>query len=120
MNAAGSLGFGHPLDAMHAPLELEPTVCSLAFDQTDDFFEATQASRARTHNFHTPAVVLGVAGVHAKQISREQTRLVTTRPRTDLQQDVFLIQRIFGNQQSAEFRLQTLVLLSQTLQFFLG
>src|SRR6266849_9371632 len=108
MDPTGSLGLGHSLDAMHAPLELEPAVRAFALDHTNDFLEPAQASRARTHDFHAPAVVLSVAGVHAKQVSREQTRLVTTGPRTYLQKDVFLIQRVFRDQQSAELHLQTL------------
>src|SRR2546428_13346053 len=99
MDTPGSLGLRHTLDTVDPPLEFEPAVRSLSLDHADDFFEPTQSSRTRTHNFHTPAMVLGVARVHAKQVSREQTCLFAPGPCTDLQDDVFLIQRILRDQE---------------------
>src|SRR5215510_6151181 len=91
MDTTRSLGLGHPLYAMHPSFELEPTVRSLAFDHADDFFEPAQSSRTGAHDFDAPAMILGIARVHAKEVSDEQACLFTSGPCPDFQENVFFI-----------------------------
>ena len=64
-------------------------------DLQDSLFDAADARLLQAHHLRAPAGALGIAGVHAQQVSRKKRRLFPADARTDLKHDVFFIVRIF-------------------------
>ena len=84
----------HALDAVHAGLELEPRVGSVAADLGDDLLEpAGPALRGREH-LHLPSPPFRVAGVHPVQVGGEQRRLVAAGAGAHLDDHVAVVVRI--------------------------
>ncbi len=120
MDAALGFGGGNPLNAMGTGLELEPGVDALALHPRDDLLVAALLAVAGTDHLDLPALVLGVARVHAKQVAGEQRRFVTAGSRAHLEKDVTPIIGILGHQQTLEFGLQLLELGHALLALHLG
>lgn len=100
---APGLRYRNALHAMRAALELELAVGALAGNLEDDFLEAAEIALARVHQLDAPALGFREAGVHAVQIRREQRRLVAAGRAADLDDDVFVVVGILGQQQDAHF-----------------
>jgi hypothetical protein len=100
------LGGGHPLHAVHTPLELEPAPSALALDGEDDLLEAALPRRVRFEHLELEAVALGVLRVHPRQVGGEERGLVPTRARTDLDEDVLVVARVAGDQHRPQHALR--------------
>src|SRR5262245_31683508 len=90
------LGFSdrHTLHAVRAALKFELAVDILALDGSDDFFKATGLRRAGTHDVHAPALRIGIATIHAKQVRRKERRLIPTGASADLHDHATLVIRV--------------------------
>ena len=72
MDAAGGFGVGHALHAVHAGFEFELGEHAAAANFGDDFLEASLAAFAHRQDFGFPALLGGIALIHAEQIAGEQ------------------------------------------------
>src|SRR5439155_628770 len=102
VDAALRLRHRDALHAVHAALELQPAVGALALHEGDNLFEPAEAGRARGEHLHPPALSLGVAAVHAKQLGGEETRLLAARTGADLEHHVALVVRVARHEQPLE------------------
>ena len=82
------------LYAMHARFVLETRVGALALHLEDDFLVPADAGLVLGKHFGLPAVLLGVARVHAEQIGRKEGRLVAARAGADLDDDILFVARV--------------------------
>ena len=89
---------GHPLDPMHAPLELEPAPGPLALDGQDDLLEPALTRRVGVEHLEPEPVALGVLRVHAREVGGEERGLVPAGARPDLDEDVLVVPGIPGHQ----------------------
>ena len=102
VDAAGRLGVGHALNAMHAGFEFELGEGAAAADFGDDFLVAAHRAFARGHDLDLPALLGGVALVHAEQIAGKQRRLVAAGAGADFENDVALVHRVLGEERDAQ------------------
>ncbi len=102
------LRFGdrNALDAMHARLELHLRVHLVALDAKRHFLESTGVAPVRVDLLDLPLLELGVAGVHAVQVAREDRGLVTAGATSDLHDDVLLVVRVARQHHHLEFVLK--------------
>ena len=98
VDATAGLGRRNALHAMHARLELEARKDALARDRGDDLLVAAEIALRRTDQLGLPAVLIGVAAVHAKQVGGEQCGLVTARAGPDLENGAALVGGILRQQ----------------------
>ena len=98
----GGFGVGHALHAVHAGFELELGEHAAAAHFGDDFLEAAFAAFADRQDFRLPALLGGVALVHAEQVAGEQRGLVAAGAGADFQDGVVVVHRVFGNQRELE------------------
>src|SRR6185295_19456788 len=99
MNATLCFGLRYALHAMCAGFEFEPGKRATPHDATDDLLVAAMLARILAQDFHAPALRLGVARVHAKQVASEQCSLVSTGAGAHFEENVVVIARIFRLQQ---------------------
>ena len=102
VHASLRFGGGHALHAVHAALVLQLAVGAAPLDRGDDFFQAADAGLVAREHVELPALPLRVLAVHAKQLGREERRLVAARARADFEHDVLLIVRVLGDEQDLE------------------
>src|SRR5215471_14780090 len=91
MDTPLGFGDGHTLYPMRAAFKFELAVDVLALDRRNDFLKATRLSRTGTHDFHAPALRVGIATVHAKQVRRKERRFIPTGASPDLHDDTALV-----------------------------
>src|ERR1700709_2506983 len=94
MNAPLSLGRRHALHAMRARLEFEQRECAASNDAADDFLVTAMFAGTFAQDLDSPALGLGIARVHAKQVTREDGGLIAARAGTYLEKDIAVIVRI--------------------------
>jgi hypothetical protein len=92
--------------AVHAGFELELGEGAAAADLGDDFLVAADRPFARRDHLDLPALLGGIALVHAKQIAGEQRCLVAAGAGTDFEDDVALVHRILRQQGEANLLLE--------------
>ncbi len=102
VDAAGSLGVGHALHAVHARFEFELGEDAAAVDLGDDLLEPAFAAFADRQDFRLPALFGGVAFVHAEQVAGEQRGFVAAGAGADFQDGVVVVHRVFGNERELE------------------
>ena len=73
-----------------------------AADFRDDFLEAALGALAHRHDLGLPALLGGVALVHAEQVAGEQRGLVAAGAGADFQDHVALVHRVLGQQREAQ------------------
>src|SRR3989337_970326 len=110
VDAALRLGGGDALDAVGAALVLEAGVSAAAMHLEDDLLEAALLALARGEDVDGPALRLGVAGVHAIEVGREEGRLLAAGAGADLDDDVALVVRVGGQQGETQLALAALAL----------
>ena len=93
---------GHALDAVDAAFVLEAAVCAAAAHFEDDLLEAAEVALVGVEDFDRPAVALGVAAVHAVEVAGEERCFVAAGGGTDLDDDVFFVERVFRDEGAAE------------------
>ena len=98
MDAPLRLGVGHALDAVRPALELEPREHGAALHLGDHLAIAADGALALRDHLDAPALRLGVFGVHAEQVAREQSGLVAASAGADLEDGALLVGRVLGQQ----------------------
>ena len=88
VDAALRLGRRHALHAVAARLELQRRVDRVALDADDELLVAAEVARALRDDLGAPALALGIAQVHARQVGGEEGRLVAAGAGADLEEDV--------------------------------
>ena len=106
MNAALGLGGGHSLDAMAAGFEFELGVGALPDHARDDLLVPAGIARRLRYHLHLPALAFRVARVHAKEVAREERRLIPAGPGADLEEDVALIVGVLRQEQLLQLRFE--------------
>ncbi len=120
MDAPAALGFRHTLHAVHAAFELELGEHASARDIGDDFLEAAHLAGIHADRFDLPALLGGIAFVHAEQVAREQRRFVPARPGADFQHGGLVVGTVARKHGDGEFMLRCGQALAQCGQFFFG
>ena len=102
------LGDRHPLDAVHAALELQQAVRRLArlgralgLHRDGDGLVAAEVGLGGVEDLDLPAPLLGVPGVHAQQVAGEQRRLLAALAGLHLEDRVLVVGRVARHQQAA-------------------
>ena len=101
-----AFGIGHALDAVHAGFEFQLGESAAAADLGDYFLVAAHRTVACVRDFDFPALLGGVAFVHAKQIASEQRRLVAAGAGADFEDDIALVHRILWQQRKPQSLLE--------------
>ncbi len=91
VDAAARLRRRHALDPVHAALELEPAVRTVAGDLEDRLLDPADARLVEAHEVRPEAVLEGVARVHPQQLRREQRGLLAAGAGPDLDDDVAIV-----------------------------
>ena len=99
MDASLRFGDRHTLHAVPARLEFEPRIDALADDAGDDFLVTTEVRFVGRDDFDLPALALGVARIHAEEITGKQRRLVAAGAGPDFEHDVLVVVGIFRQQE---------------------
>ena len=99
-------GLGHPLDAVDAAFVFEPRIDPLALDTQHDLLEPADGRLAGLQHLGPPAFFFGIAGIHAEKVLGEKRGLVPSGAGPDLQQDVFIVERVLGNEEELQLPLQ--------------
>jgi hypothetical protein len=109
MDAALRLRHRHTLHAVNAALELQPRVDALArrgraagLHRHGDVLEAAEVALGPVQQLGPPAPPLGVAQVHAQQITGEQRGLLAALPRLDLEDDVAVVVGVARHEEAAQ------------------
>ena len=101
-----AFGVGHALHAVHAGFEFQLGEGAAAADLGDDFLVAAHGAFARGDHLDLPALLGGVALVHAEQIAREQRRLIAAGAGADFEDDVALVHRVLGQERKPDLLLE--------------
>src|SRR5690554_5390466 len=102
MNTTLRLSFGNPLDTMRTRLKFQLRIDIMPLNGGNELFVTAVLARTFCEHRHLPALALGIAAVHAEQITRENSRFVAARASPDFQEDTACITRIFWQQQQLE------------------
>ncbi len=109
VDPALGLGHRHPLDAVHAALELQPGVGGIAgldgaasLDRDLDVLVAAEVGLLRVQDLGPPAAALGVAQVHPQQVGGEQRGLLAALAGLDLEDDVLVVHRVARHEQQGQ------------------
>src|SRR5262245_7697335 len=106
VDAPARFGGRNALHAMHARLVLEPGEHTLAGDRGDDLLVAAKIVFREADDFRLPAMLLGIAAVHAEKVGREQCRFVAPGSRPDLQNRALLVGGVLGEEVNPQLLLE--------------
>ena len=79
MNAPTAFGFRHALHAVHAAFKFQTGKYALAANGRDNLLIAADLAFRLADNLRFPAENIGIARIHAKQITGKQRRFITAR-----------------------------------------
>jgi hypothetical protein len=96
------LGRWHALHPVDAALEAQLRVDLFAADEGDALLVAARRAEALAHHLDLPPLGLGVAGVHAEEVGREERRLFAPLPAPDLEDGVLLVVRVGGEEEELD------------------
>ena len=113
MDAPLTFGCRHALHAVTAGLELELGIGALADDADNDLLVAAELAVVLGDDLRLPAVVFGIAQVHAQKVARKEGGLVAACARTDFKEDVAAVVGVLGQKQD-------LKLVLDDFEFLLG
>ena len=114
------LGFRYTLYAMATGLELETGICTRAFDTHNDFLVTTMLPGTLTDGFQFPAMLFGITGIHAEQVTGKQRSFITPGPGANFQKDILFVVGIPGQHQDLYLLLEIISLCGGIFQFLLG
>jgi hypothetical protein len=114
------LGGGNALHAVDSAFILELREDAVAFDDGDDFFQASGGRFGGGEHFDLPALGLGIAGVHAEDFGGEECGLVASSAGADFQDDVLVVVGILGEEQHFQICLDCTDARLKLGQFVLG
>src|SRR5262249_58176990 len=98
VEATRSVGVGHALHAVDAGFVFQLGKGAAAADFGDNFLEAAHRPFANTDDFDLPALLGGIALVHAEQITGENRSFVAAGAGANFKNDVAFVHRIFWQQ----------------------
>ena len=93
----------YALDAVDAGFKLEPAEDALSLYEADDLLQSPQSCEMAAQNLHLPLFRLGVLSVHTEKIGGKQGGFFSAGPGTDLQENVFLVVGVFGQEEERQF-----------------
>ncbi len=96
---------------MHAQFEFELGEGAAAADFGDDLLVASHGAFARGDHLDLPALVRGIALVHAEEIAGKERGLVAAGAGADLEDDVALVHRVLGQQRQLDLSFERRALL---------
>ncbi len=99
MYPTAAFGFRHALDAMHTAFKFQLGENPLAANGSNNLLIAAHLALGLANHFHFPAFNIGMARIHAEQISGKQRRLVAARASAHFKNHIQLIGAVFGQQQ---------------------
>ena len=116
------LGFGgrDPLNPMDPAFVFQLAVSPFPFHRGDDFLEAAHAGGMIAHDLHPPAHDFSILGVHPKQVGGKQGRFLAPGSGPDLEEDILIVEGVFGQQQDLDFFFHPDHLIFQRLDFISG
>ena len=120
MDTALAFGGRDALHAVAARFEFQTAVRPESDNAGDDFFIAAQLAFVGGNDFDLPAVALGVAAVHAQQIACKQRGFVAACSGAYLDEDVFVVVGIFGQQEFLQFGIERVDFGFRRFDFFGG
>ena len=85
MDAPAAFRFGHALDTVHAAFVFQPRKDALASDAHHQLAHAAQFGKLLLDHLPAPALGLGIALVHPREIPGKKRRLVAAGTGADLQ-----------------------------------
>ena len=85
----------------------------MARDHESDFLEAADLRRVRVHELDLPALLLGIARVHAEEVARKQRGLLAADAAAYLDDDVLLVIRVLRQEQDGQLFVERLLLLHE-------
>src|SRR5450756_1160645 len=97
VNASRSLRLRDTLDTVDATLELEELIASYPKYREDNFLKPPNLGWVTRDDLYLKAMLSCEVRVHAKQISGKQRRFVATDTSPDLDDDILVVIRVFGN-----------------------
>ena len=92
----------------------------MAFDARNDFLVTAVFALMFAQHFQFPALLFCVTGIHAKQITGEDRRLITAGAGANFQKDIFIVVRVAGQHQQLQFLGKTVLALLRALEFVFG
>ena len=98
MNPAAGLSDGNTLHTVDPSLKLEVAISTLAFYKRNDTLVAPGPSFCGFDHIDLEIFDLGILAVHAEQRSGKKRCLVTAGAGADLEEQVFLVSWVFGNE----------------------
>ena len=107
------------LYTVYAAFVFQTGICPLSCDHKGNFLITAQIAFAGVHDFDFPFPPFCVTGIHAEQVCRKECRFVTACTAADFHNNVFLVIRVFGDQQNGDFFLQFFQTFFVFRQFFL-
>ena len=102
---------------MRAALVFQTAERAVAVDGERDFFKAADRSRTCVNDIRSPALTIGITGVHPEQIARKQCRLFSADAAAYFDNDILLVIRIFRKEQERKLALEHFALASEGRQF---
>lgn len=106
MNAALGFGCGHALDAVDSTFVAEPPEAALARNAEGDLFEAAEIGGAAIEGFHLKAIGLGVAGIHACEVSGEESGFGAASAGADFHNGIAVIPGLRGEKGDLDLSVQ--------------
>jgi hypothetical protein len=76
---------------MDSAFILKAAVGSFSFDDRNHLFETADTGWARADEFDAPSTMLGILGVHPKELGRKQRSFLSPGSGTDFQEGVLLV-----------------------------
>jgi hypothetical protein len=120
VDAPLGLGGGNPLDTVGTAFVFETAVHPFALDQGHNLLEAAHTGGVVIHHLYLPVAALGITAVHFIEVAGKQAGFVAAGTGPDFQQNVLLIQGIFGDQQLLELLFQAFFFPFQAFDLLFG
>ena len=118
MDTSAAFCFRHTLYPVYAAFVFKLGISSLSAYHEADIFHAADADFFHVHGFHFPALTFCIAHIHTVHFRCKKRCFVSACACTDFHDNVFIIVRVFGQQQDFHFLLQLFHTFSCLRQFF--
>ena len=118
MNATLTLRFRHPLHPVHPAFKLKAGVGAVAVNGKADFLVSAQLRGVLRQNFALKALLLRVHTIHTVQHPGKQGTFVAAGAAADLNNYIFVVVGIPGQQQNFQLLLQLFQRCLAVFQFF--
>jgi len=120
MDAALRFRVGDALHTMNTAFIFQLGINFLALNSRDNFFYSTHLRRRAFHHFDFPALGFGVTRIHAEEVACEDAGFVAASAGADFKDNVFVVDRIVGEEKKFQLALGLFFADGKELFFFLG